>query len=377
MSSLTGTVSLDKSKLSSKLMQNFSLINSVNDCQNYVNDYFQFRCEFNSKIQKKGHALFGNNIFIGFIGEIFDETGFIDDPFTYIFHKYLESPQNLLNSLNGSYSFFIFDFANYKFVLSVDSVATKPIFYTVKEGVLFFSSEISFFSKEFKKKINSKSISDIVTNGFVNLGKTLYQEINEINPGSYITLEKSQITIGRYFLYSPNSNSPDLGFTHFRKTLASLLDNAVRIRIRKDQPMGLMLSGGIDSRVILGLMDKYCDKVKTISFYSRPSESIFSDYHISKLVSKFYKTKHYSIDIDLENFLSTVGDVSRLSGGLARPLPENEIYKVISQNLKINRLFTGDEVFGRFDYFIGDNEQMMDLTSYTKKFSIFFKRLPF
>ena len=89
MPSLTGVVSLDGSKVSGKLFQkNYNERDNLETKQEFTDNLFYFQCSFNHKIQNQGIINFNEEVCIGFIGEIFEKSGFIKDPFNHIKSAY-------------------------------------------------------------------------------------------------------------------------------------------------------------------------------------------------------------------------------------------------------------------------------------------------
>lgn len=204
--------------------------------------------EFRAELESKGHC---------FRSRSDTET---------ILHLYEEyGVEGLLQRINGMFAFAIWDVRKRQLVLARDRVGKKPLYYArLDDGSLLFASEMKALLESGlveRSRLDGVALDQIWTFGYPVGSRTVYAGIRQLGAGSYMTWEGGRIHEGRYwnvpFGHEPAS---ERSLDDQADELESLLEDAVRIRLIADVPLGLFLSGGIDSSLIAAMGVKVAGK---------------------------------------------------------------------------------------------------------------------
>jgi asparagine synthase (glutamine-hydrolysing) len=175
-------------------------------------------------------------------------------------HLYEDLGVHCLQRLRGEFAIVVWDGINNTIFAARDRFGIKPLFYASHEGVLYFASEVkALFAAGVPRRWNSEALYDCVGIGG-HQSRTLYEGIFQVPPGHFIVATDKHLQISRYWDFNyplaENSTQPrsDVEYAEeFRKTF----DEAVRLRLRADVPVGCYLSGGVDSCAVLGLAARH------------------------------------------------------------------------------------------------------------------------
>ncbi|RJS78530.1 hypothetical protein CW713_09425 [Methanophagales archaeon] len=182
----------------------------------------------------------------------------------------LQNPEDTLSRIDGSFLIACIDSKEKKLVVATDKLATQPCFYSILNDRLIFSSEIKNILPQLDTKtIDIKAIGDLITFEFMLGDRTLVKEVKSLPSASFLEWKQGKMRIKRYwdFKYS---------FIRRDKNYASRLLNCykktvyITLRNLNQHRMGIFLSGGLDSRLLAGVIAKYTNKVKTITFDGNP-----------------------------------------------------------------------------------------------------------
>tara|TARA_X000000368_G_scaffold391569_1_gene355645 strand:- start:174 stop:2036 length:1863 start_codon:yes stop_codon:yes gene_type:complete len=227
-----------------------------------------------------------------------------------LIHGYKEWEEKLPNYLNGMWSFAIFDKKKNKLFLSRDRFGEKPLFYYFKNNVFLFASELAAFTtlEELKLKINLTNLKKYCAHGFFPMQLTPFEDVFKLEGSHNLSLDLITMNLkkNKYWNYSLEPNFK-LNEKEWSEKIYFLLDKSVKQRLVADVPIGVFLSGGLDSSIISLLSQKNStDKISTFSInFSEPS---FDESPYANLISKKINSKHYSELISSDNIESICND---------------------------------------------------------------------
>jgi len=184
-----------------------------------------------------------------------------------ILHLFEEHGTAAVEKLNGQWAFGIWNSRSQTLFLSRDRIGVRPLFYTVAGGRLLFASEIKalFVDPTISREIDPRGLDNIFTFWTTLPPRTPFKSIHALPPGHSLLWRHGTSTAWEYwrptFACSDASPSNDPS----PETLGALLDEAVRIRMRADVPVGAYLSGGLDSSVLVALMQRRNARLRTFS----------------------------------------------------------------------------------------------------------------
>ncbi len=214
-------------------------------------------------------------------------------------HLYEEHGTEMFQYLNGQFAFALWDRRNECLLLCRDRLGVRPLFYHLDAGRLLFGSEIKaiFADPRVPRAINPQTLSDIFTCWAPLAPLTAFQDIYQVPPGHYALFSRDGMILKPYWKLS-FSNSGLEGATRslddYTEELQYLLQDATRIRLRADVPVGAYLSGGLDSTYITSLVKHYFNnQLRTFSVAftdGRFDETAFQEKAVAAL-----QTDHRSI----------------------------------------------------------------------------------
>lgn len=207
-------------------------------------------------------------------------------------HLYEEKGQDCVKSLVGMYAFAIWDEKEELLLLARDRIGKKPLLYTYINGNFCFASEFFALLKSnlIKKEINLEALDYYLTFGYIPAPLTIYKDVFKLMPAHILKFKDGQVKTQRY--WQPDyERKIKISEGEAEREILKLLLDAVRIRLYSDVPLGVFLSGGIDSSMIVGLMSQvYNQKIKTFSIGF--DESDYNELRYARNIAKHFDTEH-------------------------------------------------------------------------------------
>jgi asparagine synthase (glutamine-hydrolysing) len=215
-----------------------------------------------------------------------------------IIHLYEDEGLDCFQHLNGMFSIAIWDSTRRRLVLARDRIGQKPLFYHHQPGRLAFASELKSLREipgiEFS--IDPNAVDEYLTYQYVPHPNTIYREFRKLPPGHVAVYEDDRVTVRRYWEPDWNVQTP-VSFHEAVERTAELLDDAVRIRLRSDVPLGAFLSGGVDSSLLVALMVRHLDRpVKTFSIGFSVAE--YDETKYARQVAAHLGTEHHEFKVE-------------------------------------------------------------------------------
>lgn len=210
-----------------------------------------------------------------------------------IVHLYEETGLNCLDELRGMFSFAIWDGRRRRLVLARDRMGQKPLFYAEHQESFIFASEIKAILQveTFPRTLRPESLDSYLTYKYVPAPYTMFSGVWELPPAHYLIWEDGKYSIQRYWSLN-YSDKLDASEEEVLEQLDSIFDEAVRIRLMSDVPLGVFLSGGIDSSLVVAYMSRHSSKpIKTFSIGFAEEE--YNELPFARKVAKQYQTDHH------------------------------------------------------------------------------------
>ena len=239
---------------------------------------------------------------------------------------------DVTNYLNGIFSFAIWDYRKQELFIARDHLGVKPFFYTFKNNNLIFASEIKSILEhpEIDATIDYNGICELIGLGPAHTpGLTIYKDIYELKPGYYGVFDKYGLKLNQYFKLKSKKHTDDFETTC--EKINYLLNDSITKQLVSDVPLGLMLSGGLDSSIITAYASNHCKKnnlepLKTFSVDYIDNDKNFvksdfqpnSDDHFISIMTNEFKTNHKKIVLDTPELSDYL-----LESMVARDCPRN------------------------------------------------------
>jgi asparagine synthase (glutamine-hydrolysing) len=232
-----------------------------------------------------------------------------------ILHLYEEYGEKCVEKLRGMFAFAVWNKNKKELFIARDRLGVKPLYYVHDaDGNLFFASEIKAIleAKATKPELNYAALADYMANHATCGDETLFADIKRLPAGHTLTWKDGAIRIEKYWdlHFEPKLNGIQRTDKDWIAEWFELFQKAVELRLMADVPLGMFLSGGIDSSAIAAVMSKMVDEpIKTFSVAFAEREA--NELEFARLVSNAYKTEHYETIVSPEAFFEKLPKTSR------------------------------------------------------------------
>lgn len=215
-----------------------------------------------------------------------------------ILHLYEEEGPRCLKKLNGIFAFAIYDKPARKLFLARDRVGVKPLYYYFNNGKFIFSSEIkAILAHPLKRELDQEAFQHHFRLFFTPAPFTLFKGVRKLPPAHFLVAREGRVEIKKYW---DLKDQPER--TNLQETIAAvknLFQDSVKRQLISDRPVGIFLSGGIDSSSVLGAVAEVASgRIKTYSVgfdIDVEVEKYNRDYRLARQTSQYYGTDHHEL----------------------------------------------------------------------------------
>src|SRR3954469_1167240 len=275
-------------------------------------------------------------------------------------HLYEERGPAFAEDLRGMFSIAIWDARNGRLVLTRDRFGIKPLYYRVAGGQLSFASELKALLRQpgFSREIDPAALEAYLAFNSIPAPLTIFSEARKLPAGHTLVAERGAVELHRYARPTPvpADQVRSEGEEALAEELRGRLRDSVRAHLVSDVPVGVLLSGGIDSAALTALAAEESGyRVSTFSIGSE--EQSFDELELARLVAKRYDTDHHELILRpdavellprlVEAFDEPFGDSSALPTYLVSQLASDSVKVVLSGE-------GGDELFGGYYTYVAD-----------------------
>lgn len=270
-------------------------------------------------------------------------------------HGWEEWGTRSLERLNGMYAYAVYDRSKRRLLLACDRLGVKPLYYYRGKNVLVFASEMGALlaSGLVPREIDREALELYLHYQYVPAPLSIYRGVRKLSPASWMTVDADGSSEGpAEYWRLPLEQGPDrsVSFDQWKERLASLLEDAVRIRLISDVPFGAFLSGGTDSGVVVALMARQlANPVRTFSIGLDEVER--DELPRAREIATRYRTEHHEHRVSAE----AISLIPRLCRHFGEPfadssaVPTFHVARLAREQVKM--VLTGDggdEMFGGY-----------------------------
>lgn len=304
-------------------------------CITYNGEIYNFQ-EMKLKLEDRGHHFFSNT-----------DT-------EVVVHAYEEYGFECLQKFNGMFSFALWDNKKKRLFLARDRIGIKPLYYYTNNGKFIFASEIKAIlqDKSVERKINRQALYHYLGYEFIPAPMTMFKNIFKLPPGHYLLYEKGKIEITKYWdlkFFSGGKKTTEF----YREGIVELLNKSVKRRLISDVPLGVFLSGGLDSSTVVAFMrQSITGPLKTFSIGYK--DKTYSELDYAAKVANYFDTEHKILMIDS----ITPEDIEKTLWHLDEPMTDLSAipFYMICRKAREDVIVAlsgegGDEVFVGYDRF--------------------------
>lgn len=275
-------------------------------------------------------------------------------------HLYEEHGEGFVERLRGMFAIALWDKRRRRLLLARDRFGIKPLYYRESGGGLAFASELKAMLElpGFSRQIDPKAVSAYLAFNSIPAPLTIFAEARKLPPGYLLTWEGGEVRQRRYARPGPSPSIEQRrgSIDELAAELREVLDDSVRAHLVADVPVGVLLSGGVDSGGLAALASAHAEEpLRTFSIGFE--EAGFDELSRARLVAERYATDHHELVLRpdavellpklVEAFDEPFGDSSALPTYIVSELAAGEVKTALSGE-------GGDELFGGYYTYVAD-----------------------
>jgi asparagine synthase (glutamine-hydrolysing) len=281
-----------------------------------------------------------------------------------VLHGYAQWGDGFLQRLNGMYGFALWDGRRRRLLLGRDRLGIKPIYVYRDARRLAFASEAKALLglPGVSARIDPDALSSYLNLGYVAAPRSMFRGISKLPPATILTVEDGHVEERRYWRI-PHTTEHGVSEQAWIERIRERLNEAVRMQMVSDVPIGAFLSGGIDSSAVVGLMASHSDRpIRTyaIGFEGAAAEQYYNELPYARRVAELFGTEHREIIVrpDTASLLprllwhmdEPIADTAFITTYLVSEFARREVTVILSG-------VGGDELFGGYRRYLGDYYQ--------------------
>lgn len=214
-----------------------------------------------------------------------------------IIHAYEEWGASCCTKLRGMFAYALWDEKQQSLILARDRLGKKPLVYTQTPAAFLFGSELRVLLQhpEVKRELNLDALYAYLSLFYIPAPLTIFKNVYKLPPAHYLVCRAGEVHLERYWRvdYSRKWIASEEDYC---ERLWELLQEAIRIRLMSEVPLGAFLSGGIDSSAVVGIMSQLMNEpVKTFSI--RYEESGFDETPYARQIARLFHTEHHEFTV--------------------------------------------------------------------------------
>src|SRR6267154_1476960 len=270
-----------------------------------------------------GHQPLSNedgSVWIVFNGEIYNHLALREQLITLghtfrthsdtesIIHLYEQYGRDCVKHLRGMFAFAIWDSKRKCLFVARDRLGIKPLYYRATADRFLFGSEIKVLlaSQGVHPELNRAALPEYLAFGYLSGADTFYRGIRKLMPGHWLELnENGDVRIEQYWDLQATTDEPEKSEAYYVQSYRELLEGAVKSHLMSDVPLGVFLSGGVDSSAVAALMTKIRrEPVETFSVGY--TEQTYSELPFARTVSDHIRSRHHEVLVSEHDFFAAL-----------------------------------------------------------------------
>ncbi len=276
-----------------------------------------------------------------------------------IIHGYKQWGAEVFNHLNGMFGLALWDARRQRLILARDAMGIKLVYYRVDSGSVLFGSELRAILAALPERpaVDATALNLFLRYRYTPSPLTLYRGIHKLAPGTMAVFENGDWRVERWYRFRPQLFSPAKSDTEAREELLDIYQRALKRHLLSDVPLGLLLSGGVDSGLLLGLMSLHGDAwfTYTVGY----GQSAYKDDELADAAetARIFSARNVPVELSREIFERVL---PRIVSVLEEPIAASSIVPMYfvceraRQEVKVALVGQGpDELFGGYTRHLG------------------------
>lgn len=230
-----------------------------------------------------------------------------------IVHAYEEWGTECLKKFNGMFAFIVYDMKQRELWVVRDRLGIKPLYFYQDKDVFICASEVKAILKTgmVRSSLNENVLDAYFSVGYVPGPETMFNGIRKVLPGHYLFIRNGAISHHEYWDFA-DIKQEGLTGSHYLENIESLLLDCVDKRLISDVPVGAFVSGGLDSSVVVGLMDKLISP-RSVNTFTVAYNQGYSEKEYAQIVADQFKTNHHVFYLEPDNFFLSLETLVRFA----------------------------------------------------------------
>ncbi|MFH1642296.1 MAG: asparagine synthase (glutamine-hydrolyzing) [Nanoarchaeota archaeon] len=273
-------------------------------------------------------------------------------------HLYEEYGYEFVKYLRGMFGLALWDKKNKELIIARDPLGIKQLYFKCDDGKFIFGSEIKCILKvsNVYPQINYEAMQHYLTFLYFPEDLTIFDKIIKLKPGMLLRITLNQVKSYEY--WNLNKFQPlNLSFEEAQDEFMRLMNESMKLHLRSDVPIGVFLSGGIDSSIITALGAKLTDKpLNTFTIGYGKEGGYYDERHYAKIVARLFRTNHfeYIVKPDIENAIYKLINYFDEPFANSSAIPNYYISQIMSKEVKVALSgLGGDEIGGGYERYLG------------------------
>ena len=273
-----------------------------------------------------------------------------------VVHLYEEKGPSCVKDLNGMFAFALWDVRKQQLMLARDRLGIKPLYYYVGGGMLLFASEMRALTAnpEVPRELNAEAVQDYFTFWYIPGNQSIYRSVHKLPPAHTAVWHNSDCTQCRYWHLEYTKEKHPRPIEHYAERYKAQLARSVRLQLRSDVPVGVFLSGGLDSGSIVAAISRVLNrpcKTFTVGF----ADASYDESPEARLTAERYGTEHHEFRMHPQDMIKS----AELMPHFGEPYgPFSLVQSYLISNYSRERIKValagdgGDELFGGYQTYI-------------------------
>ena len=229
-----------------------------------------------------------------------------------LLYAYIKWGKDALHKLNGFFAFAIYDKQEDHLFIACDRYGIKPLYFYKNDDFLFFGSELkAILSFPVTKNIDWSAVSLYFQMNYIPGKASVFKNTYRLESGHFIEIKNNTTQIGKWYsipYHALEAEAQPLSYEAQQKKLVELMDDAVRLRLIADVPLGAFLSGGVDSSVVCAMAARHTPHLNTFSIGFEGNQ-FFDETPYADLVAKHLKTNHTVFKLKNDDLLQSLNEL--------------------------------------------------------------------
>ena len=276
-----------------------------------------------------------------------------------ILRAYEKWGESAISRFNGMFALAIYDDRKRKLLIARDRAGEKPLYYHHSSETFAFASEAKAIlqAADGDWPLDPESVHAYFAFGYIPGNRSIFKNVRRLPPGCVLTydVEKNTAVIEPYWTLNAvlASRRPEEDFEALSAELERLLDDSVQLRMIADVPLGILLSGGVDSSMVTALATRHTRRVNTFTV-TFPGAGAHNEQQHARVVSEFFGTDHHELALPAADLHVFQRVAEHLDEPLGDPsvIPTYQISELTRRHVKVALGGDGgDELFGGYPWY--------------------------